>query len=300
MEQAGWLNGQVIPLMNIQSPLSEGVVDRAFSGVGLRMLQFFARRNPYAYAVGMGSEENPFARLLKGAGWIVTRVPFQFAVIRAARFLQEASPVRQGAKGILARLAASSGVGAMAAAAWRRTHSYAPRPGYSLEEIPSWSRDVNSVWNSCRDDFHFALARDARAVQDLHPAPQSRLRRYVLRRGDGLLGWSAGLLTQMRESPYFGNLRVGTILDALAPPEYLDALLAHTYHGFRELGADLIVANFTHGRWRERLRRLGFFNGPSNYLLALSKPLASALGTEPNALDRVYVSRADGDGRLNL
>ena len=69
MEQAGWLNGQVIPLTNIQSPLSEGVVDRAFSGVGLRMLQFLARRNPYAYAVGMGSEENPFARLLKGAGW---------------------------------------------------------------------------------------------------------------------------------------------------------------------------------------------------------------------------------------
>jgi hypothetical protein len=93
MEQAGWLNGQVIPLTNIQSPLRKGVVDRAFSGVGLRMLQFLARRNPYAYAVGMGSEENPFARLLKGAGWTVARVPFQFAVIRA-RFLREIGPVR--------------------------------------------------------------------------------------------------------------------------------------------------------------------------------------------------------------
>jgi hypothetical protein len=93
---------------------------------------------------------------------------------------------------------------------------------------------LNAVWKSRRDDFHFALARDARAVQDLHPASQSRL--HVPRCGNGLLGWSAGLFTQMRESPYFGNLRVETILDALAPPEHLDALLAHTYHGLRELG----------------------------------------------------------------
>lgn len=80
----------------------------------------------------------------------------------------------------------------------------------------------------------------------------------------------------------------------------MDALLAHTYHGLRELGADLIVANYTQERWRDRFRRLGFFNGPSNYLLALSKPLAAALGPGPNALDRAYMSRADGDGRLNL
>jgi hypothetical protein len=92
-------------------------------------------------------------------------------VIRAARFLQEAGPVRQGAKVILARLAASSRVGAMAAAAWRRTPRYAPPSIYSFEEITSWPSDVNAVWNSCRDDFHFALARDARAVQDLHPPP---------------------------------------------------------------------------------------------------------------------------------
>jgi len=247
-----------------------------------------------------GAKRIPSLVFSKALAGRVARVPFQFAVIRTARFLREIGPVRQGPKGILARLAASSGVAAVAGAAWRRTHSCAPPSGCSFEEIASWPSDLNAVWKSCRDDFHFALARDARAVQDLHPASQSRLHRYVLRRGNGLLGWSAGLFTQMRESPYFGNLLVGTILDALAPPEHLDALLAHTYHGLRELGADLIVANYTHERWRGRFRRLGFFNGPSNYLLALSKPLAAALGPGPNALDRAYMSRADGDGRLNL
>ena len=300
MEQAGWLNGQVISLMNIQSPLSEGIVDRAYSGVGLKLLQFLGRRNPYAYAVGMGSEENPFARLLKGAGWKVMRVPFQFAVIRAGRFLREIGPLRRGAKGIVARLAASSGLAAMAGSAWRWSHNHAPRSGYSFDEINSWPSELDTVWKSCRDDFHFALARDACAVQDLHPASQNRLHRYALRSGDELLGWSVGLFTQMRENPYFGNLTVATILDALAPPEHLDALLAYTYGGLRDLGADLIVANYAHDRWRERLRRLGFISGPSNYMLAFSKPLAAALKSQPDGVGHVYVSRADGDGRLNL
>jgi len=67
-----------------------------------------------------------------------------------------------------------------------------------------------------------------------------------------------------------------------------------------DLGAAVIVASYTHDCWRESLSRPGFLNGPSSYLLALSKPLAAALRTKPDALGSIYVSRADGDGRLNL
>ena len=37
-EQRGWLAGRVIPLVNVQSPLSEGVIDRRFLTVSLQML----------------------------------------------------------------------------------------------------------------------------------------------------------------------------------------------------------------------------------------------------------------------
>ena len=109
-----------------------------------------------------------------------------------------------------------------------------------------------------------------------------------------------GLVTAMNSNPHFGDLRVGTILDALAPPEHLDALFTHTHDALCELGADLIVSNQAHERWQSALRRLGFLSGPSNYLMALSKPLTSALKPEPGFPSRVYLSRADGDGRLNL
>jgi hypothetical protein len=302
-EHPGWLNGQVTPVLNIQSPLSEGTVDRAYSGVGLKMLSFITRRNPLAYAVGMGSIQNPFARLLTAAGWAFTRVPLQCAVIRPASFLREIGPLRHGGRRILARLAAASGLGAAAGAAWRWAHRRTVPPGYSFEAITSWpdelDGELDAVWNECRGSFDFALVRGARAINDLHPASQTRLHRWLLRERGRLVGWSVGLCTAMQGNPHFGDLRVATILDALAPAKHLDALLLHTYHNLRRLGADLVVVNCTHTLWRERVRRLGFIDFPSNFLLAISKPLAAALQAEP-ALGRVYVTRADGDGRIHL
>jgi hypothetical protein len=302
-EHPGWLNGQVTPLLNIQSPLSEGTVNRAYSGVGLKMLSFITQRNPLVYAVGMGSEQNPFARLLHAAGWSFTRVPFQCAVIRPACFLREIGPLRHGPTRVLARLAAGSGLGAVAGAAWRWAHKRTVPPGYSFEAITSWpdelDGELDAVWNECRGAFDFALVRGARAINDLHPASQTRLRRWLLRERGRLVGWSTGLCTTMEGNPHFGDLRVGTVLDALAPANHLGALLLHTYQALRSLEADLVIVNCTHTLWRERLRRLGFIEFPSNFLLAISKPLAAALQTK-SALGRFYVTRADGDGRIHL
>jgi hypothetical protein len=299
MEQRGWFEQRAISLVNIQSPLSEGIVDRVYSGVGLQMLKFITRRNPYLYAVGMGSEQNPFARLLAAAGWHVTQVPFQFCVIRAARFLREIGPLRGGGKGWLARLAASSGLGGAAAAAWRLAHRPPPLPGYSLEPTSRWPKELDVVWERVRDGLSFSVLRDAQTVADLHPDSQSRLKGFLLRSGGEIAGWSVSLITPMRANPYFGNLVVGTVLDTLAPPEHLGALASLTHTVLCDLGADLIVTNQMHRCWQQQFRRLGFLNGPSNYLAALSKPLASVLRMAGD-FDRVYVSRGDGDGRIHL
>jgi hypothetical protein len=122
----------------------------------------------------------------------------------------------------------------------------------------------------------------------------------VLRSGGEAVGWSVCLMTAMQENPHFGNLTVGTILDVLAPPEHLGALAGLTEAALGDLGAELIVTNQLHERRRQEFRRLGFLGGPSNYLVALSKPLAASLGAEPGAFGRSHVTRGDGDGRIHL
>lgn len=299
MEQRGWLRQQPVQLTNIQSPLSEGTIDRAFSGVSLQMLKFLAGCNPFLYAVGMGGEDNPFARLLKAAGWTVQRVPFQFAVIRAGCFLREIEPLRKGHKRWLARAAAASGAGSTALAVWRLAHRGPPLSGYKFEASADWPQEVDGVWERSCSNLGFSVLRDRRTLAALYPDSQPRVKRFLLRSEGQVVGWSTALITPMNADRNFGNLVVGTLLDGLAPREHLGVLLERTTAALQDFGADLVITNQAHLHWRMELTRLGYLSGPSNYLLAVSKPIAAAL-VEPGAWDRIHVNRGDGDGRIHL
>src|SRR5215471_11751905 len=121
-EQRGWLAGRLVPLVNVQSPLSEGAFDRRFLTVSLQMLRFLSQRSPYLYVVGMGGEQSVLARLLAAAGWRVRLIPFLFSVVRAGVFLREIGPLQHGLRRPLARLAASTGLGTLSSRLWHLAH----------------------------------------------------------------------------------------------------------------------------------------------------------------------------------
>ncbi len=298
--QRGWLRKAVIPLVNVQSPLSEGLVDRRFSGVSLEMLKFIGSCSPYAYAVGMGSEQKPFPRLLRAAGWSLMAVPFEFSVISPGRFLREIGPLRLRKWRWFARAAAASGLGSAMLAGWRLAHPDPSLRFYSLEPAASWPNGTEAVWERCRDEVTFSILRDEETLGALYPDTQPRLKRFVLRfRGD-VVGWSVCVATKMKHNVNFGDMFVGTILDGLSTKAHLAALLALTRNALREVGAEVILTNQMNCLWQMESRRLGFLGAPSNYLLALSKGLGAALGSDPGAFDRMHVNRGDGDGRIHL
>lgn len=299
-EHQGWLQSKEVPLINIQSPLSEGLVDRRYSGIGLQILRFVADCSPYAYAVGMGDERKAWPRLLKAAGWSVRPIPFKFTVINARRFLRQIGLLRSGPQKWLARTAAASGVGSVLLLAWRSAHQSPRLRGYSLNLATAWPEASDSVWKVCRQDVSFSVLRDERTLVEMYPDAQPRLRRFILRSNGEVVGWSVGLITQMTNNDHFGDLVVGTIVDGVAEKKHLAALLALTRERLREMNAEVIVTNQTHREWLAALGQLGFINGPSNYLLALSKPLATALASDPCATELMHVNRGDGDGRMHL
>ena len=300
IEQRGWLCGREIPLINPQSPLSEGIVDRRFSGLALEMLRFLDSRCPYLYALGMGGQARPYPRMLKAGGWSLSMVPFYFSVVAAGRFLREIGPLRSGMRRAAAQIASRSGAGAMACAAWQLAHRARGLRSYRLEPVTHWPECVEGIWEGLRGKLAFATMRDREALEELYPQSQPRLLRWVLRRDGAAVGWSAGVVTAMDNNAHFGNLQVGTILDGLAAPEHLEALIALTHRALAERGAELILSNQTLPEWQERLRRLGFLEGPSNYVLALSRPIAAELNQACGAAARVHVNRGDGEGRLHL
>jgi hypothetical protein len=102
----------------------------------------------------------------------------------------------------------------------------------------------------------------------------------------------------MQDHKQFGNLRLGSIVDCLAPPAAAGAVIRAATSLLEQRGVDLIVSNQIHAAWGRALLGTGFRAGPSNYLFALSPAFAKAAsGASPGDF---HVNRGDGDGPIHL
>ncbi len=135
--------------------------------------------------------------------------------------------------------------------------------------------------------------RDARTLDQLYPASDPRFLRV---RAAG--GWAVLLDTAMEGHKQFGNIRVGTIVDCLAPMEDAVAVIRTATRTLEQRGVDLIVSNQLHTAWSGALAGAGFRRGPSNFLFAASPALA-ALISEAEDGD-LHINRGDGDGPIHL
>jgi hypothetical protein len=144
-----------------------------------------------------------------------------------------------------------------------------------------------------------AASRDAVTLNILYPAGAKFIRLKVTRR-DQVIGWAVVLDTQMRSSKYFGNLRVGSIVDCFAEPENARAVIQAAAACLDERGVDLVACNHAHGAWTDALSGSGFLRGPSNFIYGASKPLRELTTSVAVARGEPYLMRGDGDGPVNL
>lgn len=298
LDQPGWLNGETVRALNYQSPLSEGIADSKYAAVGLQIVKFMQNRGPAAYIVGMGSTSNPLPRLLKAAGWTLKDIPFLYRVHRASQFLQELKPLRTT---LIRRLAADaarwSGLGS-AALAWRQRRHLTPKATIRMES--HWGDWADELWSRTRSGCSFAVQRDRRTLEALYSVSDPRLRIFLVEHGGNPVGWGACLDTRMSDNKYFGNMRVGSILDCVATPEFMADTAVLVDRELGRAGSDLVLINHSHSLWVRAFQSAGFSMGPSNYLLGLSKTLSEAVQREPSGEDRMHITRGDGDGRVHL
>jgi hypothetical protein len=297
MEQRGWLNGESIAVANYQAPVSEGILNPRYGMVGLHTVRFIQREWPCAFVVGMGAADRPLPRLLTAAGWSVRDVPFFFQIVRPRRVFRNLRPLYARTwSGLGARIAADTGAGWLAARLLHtrpRLHRTFP---LQIERLHEWREDVDELWQRTAHECAFAVMRDSPTLRALYPLDDRRYRAYAFTSNGTLRGWAVCAVTAMRDHNYFGDLRVATILDAWSEPDAASSIVALLTQDLRRT-ADLIISNQSHRVWIGAFRRAGFASARSNYLLALSKPLTSAIG---GATDRLHITRGDGDGRIHL
>jgi hypothetical protein len=282
------VSGQPVQAAHYRLPLSEGAIDRAYASLGLRLVRDALARQPRLYAMGMGGWDKPLPQMLKALKWRMCEVPFHFKIVHPARFLRNIQPLRTStARRWALDAAALSGAGwlGMKTLGWSRR-----LPAQQHELAPSFHGWGDDVWQRSRDGYRLIGVRDAATLDALYPPSDSRFLRVRT-----AFGWALLLDTQMSGHKQFGDMRVGTIVDCLAPVENAASVIRAGAALLESRGVDLIVSNQMHGAWSSALTDAGFRRGPSNYLLALSP----AFGAPADEAD-FHFNRGDGDGPIHL
>ncbi len=299
--QPFWVAGETRLVGNLQMPISEGVVDKRYMPVGLYILRTVKREYPLGIGVGMGGggSKQPLPEIQRSLGWRVHTVPFFFRVHRAGRFLREIRALRQPWwKRLAAQAAAGTGTGALAIGAlhWAKSKRHA-----ALRAVPVpgvWPEWTDGIWLAAREEYSMIGVRDRRNLDWLHLENDRRSVRFGLFDGSREIGWVVLLRTSMQGHAQFGDLTVGTLVDALTIPGYEGAAVEAATKLLGELGADVFVTNQSHRTWVRSMADCGWLSGPSNYLMTTSPELTKLV---PDIeLDRVQLVRGDGDGRVNL
>jgi hypothetical protein len=293
------LGGKTQVLAYYHLPVSEGIVNRKFAGIGVHMLRSAMKMQPTLFALGMGGFDRPLPTMLKALRWEMAMVPFFFQVNHPSRFLRQIAPFRSSsARRAAAGLAAFTGAGWLGIKALQRIHSR-DIPGTSIEVIPSFGSWADDLWQRCSGSYALIAKRDSATLNILYPGGKS----FVCLRvagADRIAGWAVVLDTQMRNNKYFGNLRVGSIADCLAAPEDAPAVVGAAARALQTRGADLVIANHSHPAWRQAFRSAGFLEGPSNFIFAAAPALAEKLQPFDSKQLDAYLNRGDGDGPVNL
>jgi hypothetical protein len=294
-----WMAGETRIAWNLQAPLSEGIVDRRYSCVAGFLMNELLRRNALLYSVGMGSAALPYPRLLRALRWRLDEVPFYFRVCHARTFLREARALRSStSRRVLFDLAALSGIGPLGIRllqeARRASLTGGPAVSQQISAFDTWA---DEVWQEARPDYGWCAARDQSTLSCLYPEKLDRLKLRVQLRGK-TIGWAVALVRDLRDHKYFGSLRLGMIVDCMAPQQYAPYVVRAAAAALEDIRVDLIVSNQSHGAWRAAFKRSGFLSGPSNYLLGVSPGLSASMRARDCEL--AHVNRGDGDGTVNL
>jgi hypothetical protein len=288
--QQFWINGEMLEVGNCQLPLSEGIFDPAYANLGMVLLRHALALQPRLFCLGMGSRDHRLPRMLTAMRWTLVDIPFRFRVCHAARFMRNIMPLRQTPqRRLFLDAMAASGAG------WLAVHALQKRIPISrsveVEEVADFGEWADDLWKQCKSDLSLSLVRTSEVLNDLYAGP-----RYVRLKIAKGAGWVVLRDTQMQGHRYFGDLRVATIVDALALPSAIPSVVLEAARFMAMRDVDLIISNQGHEAWVRGLGESGFLSGPTNYVMAMS-PALSKLATDHS---RLHINRGDGDGPLDL
>jgi hypothetical protein len=298
-----WIRDRVLSIADFHLPISEGAVDKNYPQVAVRLLRHGLARQPLLFGLGIGGYGEPLTKLLAAARWSMFSVPFFFRVLHPRAFLRNLQYLRRRAAGrLLLNTGKWTGLGwlcirGVQAVAGRM----APRdPTLAFEPVDEFSDWADDLWRRHKTQYGMSAVRDAETLRILYPKGDARFLRLRVSQRSQPIGWAVLVNARLSNHNYFGNMRLGSIVDCFAAVEDAGKVVAAARDFLATQGADLVVSNQSHAAWADGLRRAGFLRGPSNFIFASSPALTVLLRQNGVKNEDLHFNRGDGDGPINL
>jgi hypothetical protein len=288
---------------HIRLPIAEAAVDRRFKGLGTQIFHSAMAMQPKLCMFGMGGLQTSVARRLRSLGWSMESVPFYFRIFRPGVFLRTSPYLRK--KPLLrlgADVAAVTGLAAAGLSALQFLGGIGVRRAKDVraEQVSTFAEWADEVWEQGCGAYAMAAVRDSATLNARYPAEERQFLKLRFSRGGKAVGWAVLLDTRMRGSKYFGDARVGALVDYFSSSEHAETVIRGATDFLQSREVDIVVSNQTHHAWRRVLRRCGYLRGPSNYLFALAPNLAERVRPLSETFTECFVTRGDGAGPERL
>ncbi|UJR83306.1 hypothetical protein [Sandaracinus amylolyticus] len=307
--QEWWVRGSSHTVTDWQGPFSEGAVSNRYGALGLRMLRDMVSKRPLLYSWGHGGEDAALFKLIKGLGWMLYATPLMFRIVRPAHFARKngvlrVDPRKRMALDALAFTGLAS-IGGRALTTALRISSMKSF-GAKAEVVPEFGPWADPIWDRAKHDYAAIAVRDARAMNTLVPrtgahyewSEQIRLR--VRDREGNDLGWAVVCKRRMENHPRFGDLHVGTIVDALAPVRNAGEVIHAAYDWLERAGVELVIANQSDPRWIRAFEENAFLRYERGRYFCAAPPLVELLSPWEDTRERIFLTNMDGHGPMGL
>lgn len=288
-------------------PLSEGIIDLKYSMAIIQIMKKALDDHPFLMGIGAGLPDSDGFRFFAKLRWRLQAIPFFFFPVRLGKVLRELRYFKGSARlryGAL--LGAYSGIGAGASGLLALRRKASPLflrelAGYEASLVEGFDEWADRIFTEALPEYPVAIRSDATSLNIVYPPDDRRYVRLRVRKraANRDAGWIVVAAKQMENNHYFGNLKVGTLVDGFGRAEDVPGLISAGLNHLATLGADIIVANFSHSAWTRACRLTGMFSGPSNFSVFVS-PKGSPILEETCPLDRMHMARGHSDGMDNL
>lgn len=298
--QEWWIRGAPRTVTDWQGPVTEGLINRRYSALGIRLLREMLRQYPLLYSWGHGGLEQPMLQMLEKLGWLLHPTPFCVRILRPSRFLHRNRYLRgTPARRLALDLAAVTGAGWLGVTALHaglavRESRAAPAAAREFARFDAWA---DELWARCRPHYAAIATRDADTMNTLLvPGRWPEGIRLRIERDGATLGWAVVMDTQMAGDARFGSLRVGSVVDALAEPGDAEAVVGAAFRQLRSRGVDLVVSNQAHPAWIAGFAAHGFLRLEGRRTFAASPDLHAALAPFDQTSRGLHLTNMDGHG----